>query len=648
MLAGNRRESAPQGTIVAAGQVQVMRRHTARSPIICCLLALLLLAPPVANGAEPGDANALPAPRGAHADFFGIVGRDPWYEWNTDPVRFPDDVNRDALEGMARDLALAGAGWVRIELHAERDPAGLSPDPDRPGGPGYIDWRKWDWFVKECAPRYGLKVLLLLGQTLLARAPETDPDWNYARINDPPDRPDGTNLYIRRYAARARAVADHFGPSVAAYELLNEANISATLFRFTDGRQQETDPERFGALLAEVYGGIKPAHPRVQLIAGGLLYGPGDGTASADTTYLGRLYRAERVRQYHAATGHYPFDGVATHPYHVGTPRQIVEHLRRLHGVVAAAGDGGKLWLTEIGIGGTPATVAPGLLAARPTPSELAQATFIRELFPLLLAEARPFLARVFWFKYEDYPFGVSSVEDEDDPYLPTTDWSEHGLVRLRVTARQAYLHPPAPRKPAFAAFQEIANPGALPTAPESPWDQPPDARFFPETRHAVAGAFLRYWDQHGGLARFGFPLTAVFELGGRRVQYFERARFEHHPENPAPHDVQLGLLTSYLTAGRVFDSAPARPSGRYFPETGHTLDGVFLAYWQARGGLAAYGYPISEELREVNQADGREYTVQYFERARFEHHPERAGTPFEVLLGLVGVETLNSGGWYR
>ena len=39
---------------------------------------------------------------------------------------------------------------------------------------------------------------------------------------------------------------------------------------------------------------------------------------------------------------------------------------------------------------------------------------------------------------------------------------------------------------------------------------------------------------------------------------------------------------------------------------------------------------------------------MQYFERARLEHHPEHAGTPYEVLLGLMGLETLNTGGWYR
>jgi hypothetical protein len=63
---------------------------------------------------------------------------------------------------------------------------------------------------------------------------------------------------------------------------------------------------------------------------------------------------------------------------------------------------------------------------------------------------------------------------------------------------------------------------------------------------------------------------------------------------------------------------------------------------------LASFGYPISEELREVNQADGKTYTVQYFERARLEYHPENAGTPYVVQLGLMGLETIATGGWYR
>ncbi|HEU5424150.1 MAG TPA: murein L,D-transpeptidase, partial [Nitrolancea sp.] len=56
---------------------------------------------------------------------------------------------------------------------------------------------------------------------------------------------------------------------------------------------------------------------------------------------------------------------------------------------------------------------------------------------------------------------------------------------------------------------------------------------------------------------------------------------------------------------------------------------------------LAVFGYPISEEFQEQNPADGKMYTVQYFERARFEYHPEFKGTPYEVELGLLGRQTM-------
>jgi hypothetical protein len=41
---------------------------------------------------------------------------------------------------------------------------------------------------------------------------------------------------------------------------------------------------------------------------------------------------------------------------------------------------------------------------------------------------------------------------------------------------------------------------------------------------------------------------------------------------------------------------------------------------------------------------DGNVYTVQYFERARFEYHPENA-PPYDVLLGQFGRQILAAGG---
>ena len=114
----------------------------------------------------------------------------------------------------------------------------------------------------------------------------------------------------------------------------------------------------------------------------------------------------------------------------------------------------------------------------------------------------------------------------------------------------------------------------------------------------------------------------------------------EHHPENPPPNDI---LPAQFRRRIRPADP-PAAPLPRstYFPETGHNLSGTFLQYWQRNGGLAQFGYPLSEEIREVLE-DGRPYVVQYFERARFEHHPENPA-PYDVLLGQFGRAILAEG----
>ena len=92
-----------------------------------------------------------------------------------------------------------------------------------------------------------------------------------------------------------------------------------------------------------------------------------------------------------------------------------------------------------------------------------------------------------------------------------------------------------------------------------------------------------------------------------------------------------------------AFDEVPAVNSTadlNFFPAVNHTLSGPFLKFWQSHGGLAIFGYPISEAFDEVSSTDGQIYRVQYFERNRFEYHPEFAGTNNEVLMGLLGVDS--------
>lgn len=167
------------------------------------------------------------------------------------------------------------------------------------------------------------------------------------------------------------------------------------------------------------------------------------------------------------------------------------------------------------------------------------------------------------------------------------------------------------------------------------------EGRFYPQTGKTLALEFIHFYDTKGGLSLFGYPLTDPETEGGFKVQYLERARIEYHPENNGTgYEVQLGLLGSIQTAGRQFALAPPEtanttPTRLYFPETKHTLSGKFLDYWQRNGGLALFGFPISEPVDEGGVA------AQYFQRNRFELHPERAGTPYEVQLGLLGRDIL-------
>lgn len=74
------------------------------------------------------------------------------------------------------------------------------------------------------------------------------------------------------------------------------------------------------------------------------------------------------------------------------------------------------------------------------------------------------------------------------------------------------------------------------------------------------------------------------------------------------------------------------------FAETGKLVCGRFLVYWRDHGGVAQQGLPLSDAFIEIGDTDGQPRTVQYFERAVFELHPENA-PPYDVLLSLLGRE---------
>lgn len=65
----------------------------------------------------------------------------------------------------------------------------------------------------------------------------------------------------------------------------------------------------------------------------------------------------------------------------------------------------------------------------------------------------------------------------------------------------------------------------------------------FEETGHAVGDSFRLYWEQHGGVRIFGFPISREFEANGSLYQYFERAILEYNPENYGSWQIGQPLL---------------------------------------------------------------------------------------------------------
>ena len=87
-------------------------------------------------------------------------------------------------------------------------------------------------------------------------------------------------------------------------------------------------------------------------------------------------------------------------------------------------------------------------------------------------------------------------------------------------------------------------------------------------------------------------------------------------------------------TAAYPIDPNWAPPPTVFIPETGQTIDRLFLDLWRTGGGVWSFGNPITPEMTEP---DGR--IVQYYEYARFEYWPGGDAAGNTVTLGALGSE---------
>ena len=228
-----------------------------------------------------------------------------------------------------------------------------------------------------------------------------------------------------------------------------------------------------------------------------------------------------------------------------------------------------------------------------------------------------------------------------------------------------------------FAVFADVAQ-----------WrDLADGSRYFPATNTYVTAENLDFFDATGGVDRNGLPRTNVGIENGTSTQWFQRTRLEAGPtgavrsaevgietadtfnlawepesvdectlrNSPAPltegmdEGRGLGPVIAVLTDEFLRSVLLVLPDGAaggdvaehsLFPDTDYCVSGPFLDYFQAHGGTAIFGLPISPEF--IDAGDG--VIRQFFERAVFERDQEST----TVTLALIADRLLQTQGRLR
>jgi hypothetical protein len=182
---------------------------------------------------------------------------------------------------------------------------------------------------------------------------------------------------------------------------------------------------------------------------------------------------------------------------------------------------------------------------------------------------------------------------------------------------------------PSFVAAQGSGGKATTPSR-SAPWS-PPSTVYIPETGQTIDGVFLDFWRGNEGISNYGYPITPELEENGHVVQYYEYARFEYWPDDPDGNVVHLGdigqelrphvvlrtapvvagpntnqtdsgnelakMARAWLPLGATDASRPNTDTWRYVPETKHSTQFGFKAYWESTGEADYLGNPLTEEF---------------------------------------------------
>ncbi len=127
----------------------------------------------------------------------------------------------------------------------------------------------------------------------------------------------------------------------------------------------------------------------------------------------------------------------------------------------------------------------------------------------------------------------------------------------------------------------------------------------------------------------------AACQVFGARGTTFQSAPVSSST-SPAPVSAPTPSFTPHPAFVPV--TAPKETGVLWFGATSHTLRNSFRQAWEQDGGLAIFGYPISEEFSENGIP-----AVQYFERQVMEWSAGRYPAHFNVTYRLLGDEAAKS-----
>jgi hypothetical protein len=388
------------------------------------LLLMLLTAALPAGAASRAQAAPAASPGVSNPDFMGMVIRDPWYDFGTNPA-FPNQPNKAFQDTMGATLSNMGVRWVRLDFHIVVPLADVTVDQSQA-----IDAEiaKNDYFINVVAPQHNLKVLALLSFDLLqatdAHLLNTGPFTETSTLT--PNFGGGVNKYMHAWLTRALQIADRYRDKIAAYEVLNEEN---RLPRYLPNGPiaDAIGPEIAGRLLTKFYRFCKNIDPTDQnhgctsetkIILGGIHpRGSSDPVNESkilmtDAQYLSAIYAdPNSFGAYKAAHDVYPVDGIGYHPYPQEiklspNDAQVDRGLNRMRAVLNTVDPGQQFWVTEVGY--NVGFDVDGPKGPTPVQTAAGQIAFMRDVYQSLaqrtLAGGQPEIANVFWFKYEDFP----------------------------------------------------------------------------------------------------------------------------------------------------------------------------------------------------------------------------------------------------